>query len=76
MLREIFGPKKDGVRRQWRILHDEELRNLYSTPNNIRVIQIKKNEIDGVSGTYGGDKMYRVRACAQTRGHVHARTCM
>jgi hypothetical protein len=54
VLREIFGPKKDGVRRQWRRLHDEELRNLYSTANNIRVIQIKKNEICGVSGTYGG----------------------
>jgi hypothetical protein len=33
VLRRIFGPKTDEVTRGWRGLHNEELRNLYSSPN-------------------------------------------
>jgi hypothetical protein len=32
VLRRIFGPKRDEVRGGWRKLHNEELRNLYSSP--------------------------------------------
>jgi hypothetical protein len=37
MLRRIFGPKRDEVRGEWRRLHNEELYNLYSSPNIIWV---------------------------------------
>jgi hypothetical protein len=37
MLRRILGPKKEKVIRDLRKLHEEELRNLYSSPNIIRV---------------------------------------
>jgi hypothetical protein len=33
VLRRIFGPKRDEVTGDWRKLHNEELRNLYSLPN-------------------------------------------
>ena len=33
VLRRIFGPKRDEVRRVWRKLHNEELNDLYSSPN-------------------------------------------
>jgi hypothetical protein len=33
----IFGPKKDEVTGGWRKLHNEELHNLYSSPNIIRM---------------------------------------
>ena len=33
VLRRIFGPKKDGVKGEWRKLHNEELNDLYSSPN-------------------------------------------
>jgi hypothetical protein len=33
VLRRIFGSKRDEVTGGWRKLHDEELHNLYSTPN-------------------------------------------
>jgi hypothetical protein len=38
-LRRIFGPKSDEATGEWRRLHNEELNDLYSTPNIIRVIK-------------------------------------
>jgi uncharacterized membrane protein len=42
VLRRIFGPKRDEVTRDWRKLHNEELHNLYSLPNIIRMIKSKR----------------------------------
>jgi hypothetical protein len=42
VLRRVFGPKKDDVTGEWRKLHNEELNNLYSSPNFIRVIKRRK----------------------------------
>jgi hypothetical protein len=38
VLRRIFGPKRDEVTGEWRRLHNEELHDLYSSPNIVRVI--------------------------------------
>jgi hypothetical protein len=37
VLRRIFGPRRDEVKGDWRKLHNEELHNLYSSPNIIRM---------------------------------------
>jgi hypothetical protein len=37
VLRRIFGPKRDEVTGEWRKLHNEELRDLYSSPSIIRI---------------------------------------
>jgi hypothetical protein len=37
VLRRIFGPKRDEVMGGWRKLHNEELRDLYSSPSVIRI---------------------------------------
>ena len=42
VLRRIFGPKRDEVTGQWRKLHNEELNNLYSSPNIVRVIKSRR----------------------------------
>jgi hypothetical protein len=42
VLRRIFGPKRDEVTREWRKLHDEELRDLYSSPSIIRIIKSRR----------------------------------
>jgi hypothetical protein len=40
MLRRMFGSKRDEVTRGWRKLHNEELHNLYSSPDTIRMIKL------------------------------------
>jgi len=38
VLRRIFGTKRDEVTGEWRKLHNEELNDLYCSPNIVRVI--------------------------------------
>jgi hypothetical protein len=42
VLRRIFGPKRDEVTGGWRILHNEELHGLYSSPSIVRVIKARR----------------------------------
>jgi hypothetical protein len=37
VLRRVFGPKRDEVTREWRKLQNEELNDVYSLPNIVRV---------------------------------------
>jgi hypothetical protein len=42
VLRRIFGPKRGEATGEWRRLHNEERRDLYSRPNIIRVIKSRR----------------------------------
>jgi hypothetical protein len=42
VLKRIFVPKRYGVTGGWRKLHNEELHNLYASPNIIRVIKSRR----------------------------------
>jgi hypothetical protein len=42
VLKKIFGPKRDEVRREWRKLHEEKLSDLYSSPSIIRIINSRR----------------------------------
>jgi len=41
-LRRIFGPRREEVTEEWRKFHNEELNNLYSSPNILRVIKSRR----------------------------------
>jgi len=41
VLRRIFGPRRDEVTGEWRRLHNEELNDLYSSPNIVQVIKLR-----------------------------------
>jgi len=42
VLRRIFGPRKDEVTGEWRRMHNEELNDLYCSPNIVRVIKSRR----------------------------------
>ena len=39
VLRRVFGPKRDQITGEWRKLHNEELRDLYTLPDIVRVVK-------------------------------------
>jgi len=47
VLRRIFGSKRDEVTGEWRKLHNEELNDLYCSPNIFRVIKSRKMRYTG-----------------------------
>jgi hypothetical protein len=59
--RRIFGPNRDQVTREWRKLHNEELRDLYPLPNIVRVIKsIRIRWVGHVAHMGEGRVVYRV----------------
>jgi hypothetical protein len=56
VLRRMFGPKRDEVTGEWRKLHNEELNDLYCSPQYCASDKIKKNETGGACGKYGGEE--------------------
>jgi hypothetical protein len=50
VVRRIFGPKRDDeVSAEWRKLHNEELDNMYSSPNIIRQIKSRRRYVEHVT---------------------------
>jgi hypothetical protein len=61
VLRRIFGHKRDEVIGEWRKLHDEELSDLYSSPNIFRMIKSRRKRWAGHVARMGeGRVLYRV----------------
>jgi hypothetical protein len=56
VLRRIFGPKRDEMTGDWRKLHNEELHNLYSSPNVIRMIKSRRMRWEGHEARMGEDR--------------------
>ena len=60
-LRRIFGLKTDEVTGEWRKLHNEELNDMYSSPNIVRVIKSRRMRWAGHVARVGKRRgVYRV----------------
>jgi len=60
VLRRIFGPRRDEVTGEWRRLHNEELNNLYCSPNIVRVIKLRRMRWAGHVARMGEERgVYR-----------------
>jgi len=67
VLRRIFGPRRDEVTGEWRRLHNDELNDLYTSPNIVRVIKsrrirwagylVRMGEERGCTGYWWGSRM-------------------
>ena len=61
VLRRIFGPRRDEVTGEWRRLHNEELNDLYCSPNIVRVIKSRRMRWAGHVARMGEERgAYRV----------------
>jgi hypothetical protein len=61
VLRRIFGPKRDEVTREWRKLHNEELYNLYPSPDIIRQVKSRRMRCAGHVARMGEErKVYKI----------------
>jgi hypothetical protein len=58
VLRRIFAPKRDEATGEWRRLHKEELNDLYSSPNIIRVIKARRMRWAGHVARMGKREMH------------------
>ena len=57
VLRRIFGSRRDEVTGEWRILHNEELNDLYSSPNIVRVIKSRRTGFSWPRVETGGGRL-------------------
>jgi len=61
VLRKIFGPRREDVTGEWRRLPNEELSDLYSSPNIVRVIKSRRMRWAGHVARMGEEKgVFRV----------------
>jgi hypothetical protein len=61
VLRRIFVPKRDEVTREWKKLHNEELHNLYLSPDIIRQVKSRRMRWAGHVARMGEErKVYKV----------------
>jgi hypothetical protein len=58
VLRRVFGPKRDEVKGEWRKLRNEELNDLYSLTNIVRVVKSKRMDGQGMWHVWG-----RIEVC-------------
>ena len=76
VLRRIFGSKRDEVTGEWRKLHNEELNDLYSSFNIVRMIKWRRMRWAGhVARMDERIDVYRILVGKQRKGSLGRRRC-
>jgi len=71
VLRRMFGPRRDEVTGEWRRLHNEELNDLYSSPNIVRAIKWRGMRWAGHVARMGEEReVYRETGGKETTGET------
>ena len=71
VLRRIFGSKRDDVTGEWRKLHNEELNDLYSSPNIVWVIKSLRMRRGGMQHIGEKGEAYTGFWCGNLRERDH-----
>ena len=73
VLRRLFGLKRDKVTGEWRILHNKEHNDLYSSPNIIWVIKLRRMRWAGYVACMGGgrEKVHTEFWCGSLKERYH-----
>jgi len=72
VLRRIFGPKEEEVAEDWRRLQNEELHNLYASPNIITVIKLRRMKWARHVACMGKLEMHTIFWLENLRGRDHS----
>jgi hypothetical protein len=72
VLRRMFGPKRGEATGEWRRLHNEELNDLYSSPNIIQVIKSRRMRWAGPVARGGKERCIQDFELAQDRDRWRA----
>jgi hypothetical protein len=67
VLRKIFGPEKDEVRQQFRILNNEQLRDFHRSPIIVRTVKSKRGR-EGMHTEFLWGKPIGKRSLGKPRG--------
>jgi len=71
VLRRIFGSRRDEVTVEWRRLHNEELNDLYSSPNIVRAMKWRRMRWAGHVARMGEEReVYRETGGKKTTGET------
>ena len=73
VLMKILGPMRDEVTGEWRKLHNEELNDLYSSPNIIRVIKSRRMRWVGHVARMGEGTGAYMNMVGETREKITSR---
>ena len=73
VLRRIFGPRRDDVTGECRRLHNEELNDLYSSPNIVRVIKSRRMRWAGHVARMGEEIGYLGSWWGNRRDRAHGK---
>ena len=71
VLRRVFGPKRDEVTGEWRKLHNEDLSDLYSLPNNVRVVKLRRMRWAGRVASMGEGRVVNRVLVGKPEGKNH-----